>query len=130
MQTKHSGKYPYLEAAVSRSEILAKNKICELADELFAKHYKPITGLLVKGCWTTHSLAEHRKFADPVLPFTVLIPTKTNFSHTALRDVYQQTKQLFKYLGTPVVHWQSKGMLIAIGFDTDLKRIERMADML
>lgn len=118
-----------LAAPIRRTERDAKDQVCELADGYLAQHYRAIKGINVKGAWTTHSWAEHSEYADPKFAFTVLVPTGLDFKHSALKVLFLQTKTVFKDLGEPRIWWQRKGMLIAIGFNTDLKRLEHLTEM-
>lgn len=128
---RNSTNKPLCEIAITRAERNAKDRICDMADGVFADSLKPINGLMVKGAWTTHSWAEHRAYASQQKPFTLLVPTRAAFKYSALRDLCDQVRKLFKSIEAPAFHAHGDGgMIIAIGFETDLQRMEKMTELL
>jgi hypothetical protein len=117
-------------APLKRTEREAKDQACEIADELLLQHYRRIPGLLLSRAHTVHSWSAHAEYASPRHAFTILVPTKSSFRFRDLRELYAQTKRLFKDLGEPVIFGQQRGMIIAIGFNTDLERLEHLKEIL
>jgi hypothetical protein len=121
-----------LETALSAAAVEVKDKTAKLADEYFAQHYTRISGLDVRRSRTTHSWAPLKKYADPRMSFTVIVPVDKihSLQHRTVKVFWQQTKVAFKDLGQPVIHWRTQGLVLAIGFNTDIKRITHMIDLI
>lgn len=122
-----------LETALSAAAIQVKDHVAQLCNEYLAEHYQQISGLTVRGARVTHSWAPLKRYSDPRRSYTVIVPVKTGMiqlRHRTTREFWQQTKVVFKDIGEPTVFWQSKGLLIAVGFNTDLKRITHMTDLI
>lgn len=119
------------ELAINRTELQAKAECCDLLKLLLSQKLRAIRGLDVKRLGVTHSWHKSLSaYANPRSPFTVLVKGGKSIPHASVVQLYKSIRHELKGVGGISYFWSRSGIVVAIGVDTDLKRLQNLTELL